>query len=198
MATGLPRRLYRSRTDRMLSGVSAGLAAYFDIDPVLVRLIWVVGAVFTGGLLALAYIVLWIIVPEADRADAQSGVAHDNVSEPAGEAPPAASDAPELGGESLEATTPTGEEETKVVSTAGPEPMPAPERVRGELLTPSEAEEVKRRRTITAGVILLALGLLFLATNLGLFRWFNWGLYWPLLLVVLGALLIWNRSRSGA
>ena len=60
-----PRRLYRSRTDRMLSGVSGGLAAYFDVDPVLVRLLWVVGAVFSGGLLVLAYLVLWIVVPEA-------------------------------------------------------------------------------------------------------------------------------------
>ena len=61
MAT--PKRLYRSRTDRMLGGVCGGLAAYFDIDPVLVRVITVVTALMAfGGVLA--YFILWIVVPE--------------------------------------------------------------------------------------------------------------------------------------
>src|SRR5437588_9695863 len=86
MSTGLPRRLYRSRQDRMLGGVSAGLAAYFDIDPVLVRLLWVAATVFTGGMLALAYILLWIIVPQEDYAGPASGVVRNNVNEMASEA----------------------------------------------------------------------------------------------------------------
>ena len=86
MAAGLPRRLYRSRNDKMLGGVSAGLAAYFAIDPVLVRLLWVVGAVFTGGLLALAYILLWIIVPQEDNAGPPSDVVRENMNEMAAEA----------------------------------------------------------------------------------------------------------------
>src|SRR5258708_7164555 len=57
-------RLYRSRADHMLSGVSGGLAAYFDVDPVLVRLLWIAGAVLSGGALLLAYLALWILLPE--------------------------------------------------------------------------------------------------------------------------------------
>src|SRR5437870_7669597 len=86
MSAGLPRRLYRSRRDKMLGGVSAGLAAYFDIDPVLVRLIWVVGSIFSGGMLALAYIVLWIIVPPEDYAGQSASAVRDNVNEIAAEA----------------------------------------------------------------------------------------------------------------
>jgi phage shock protein PspC (stress-responsive transcriptional regulator) len=56
-------RLYRSRQDRMVSGVCGGLAQYFNVDPVLVRVAFVALGVATGvGLLA--YIILAIVVPE--------------------------------------------------------------------------------------------------------------------------------------
>lgn len=60
------RRLYRSRHERMLAGVCGGLAEYFDTDPTIVRLVWVLVTVFTGltpGVIA--YLVLWLIVPES-------------------------------------------------------------------------------------------------------------------------------------
>lgn len=57
-----PKRLYRSYKDRILGGVCGGLGRYFDVDPVLVRVIWAV-LFFAGGLGFLAYILAWIIVP---------------------------------------------------------------------------------------------------------------------------------------
>ena len=51
----MERRLYRSESDQMLSGVSGGLAEYFDIDPVIVRLLWVILTIFSGGLLIVVY-----------------------------------------------------------------------------------------------------------------------------------------------
>lgn len=59
------KRLMRSRSDRMLAGVCGGLADYFNIDPVLIRLAFVLFEVFTagaGGLLL--YVILWAIMPE--------------------------------------------------------------------------------------------------------------------------------------
>ena len=57
------RRLYRSRYEKKLGGVCAGLANFFQIDVTVVRLIWVLLAVFAGtGILA--YIIAWIIIPE--------------------------------------------------------------------------------------------------------------------------------------
>jgi phage shock protein C len=56
-----PKRLYRSRKHKLIAGVCGGLAEYFNIDPVIVRILWVV--FFHIGLLA--YIILWVIVPEA-------------------------------------------------------------------------------------------------------------------------------------
>jgi len=58
----MAKRLYRSRTDRVLWGVCGGLAKYFDIDPVIIRVIAVVSLLF-GGAGIIAYIVMAIIVP---------------------------------------------------------------------------------------------------------------------------------------
>jgi phage shock protein PspC (stress-responsive transcriptional regulator) len=58
-----PRRLYRNLNDRVLGGVCSGLAAYFDIDTVLVRIILIVLLISGVGLLA--YIILWIVIPKA-------------------------------------------------------------------------------------------------------------------------------------
>ncbi|MFA5417879.1 MAG: PspC domain-containing protein [Bacteroidales bacterium] len=57
------KRLYRSTTNSLFGGVAAGLADYFLIDPVLVRVLFVLVALFGGGGV-LIYIVLWIAVPK--------------------------------------------------------------------------------------------------------------------------------------
>lgn len=57
------KRLMRSRTDRKIAGVCAGVAEYFDLDVSLVRVVWLVMAVFTVvGFLS--YPVAWIVMPE--------------------------------------------------------------------------------------------------------------------------------------
>ena len=57
------KKLYRSVTDIMLGGVCGGLAEYFSIDPVIIRLLFVLAVIF-GGSGILAYIILWIIIPQ--------------------------------------------------------------------------------------------------------------------------------------
>jgi phage shock protein C len=58
-----PRKLYRSRTDRMLGGVCGGLAAYLNMDVTVVRLI-AVATILLPGPSIIAYLLAWIIVPE--------------------------------------------------------------------------------------------------------------------------------------
>ena len=58
-----PKRLYRTRANRVLAGVCSGIGVYFNVDPVIVRLLWVIFAV-AGGAGVLAYIIAWIIIPE--------------------------------------------------------------------------------------------------------------------------------------
>ena len=58
-----PRRLYRSADDRWIAGVAAGVAEYFDVDPILVRIIWLVSIPLTGFISLVAYIIMMIVVP---------------------------------------------------------------------------------------------------------------------------------------
>lgn len=57
------KRLYKSRDNRMLAGVCGGVADYFDIDPTLVRLGWILFCAL-GGSGILAYIIAAIVIPE--------------------------------------------------------------------------------------------------------------------------------------
>ncbi|MES2135247.1 MAG: PspC domain-containing protein [Patescibacteria group bacterium] len=60
-----PKRLYKSSTDKVLAGICGGVGEYFDIDPVLIRVIWLLVVIFTGFVPGvLAYIVATFIVPE--------------------------------------------------------------------------------------------------------------------------------------
>lgn len=58
-------RLHRSRRDRMLAGVAAGLADYFAIDPILVRIAFV-GLALAGGLAVPLYLAGWLLIPDED------------------------------------------------------------------------------------------------------------------------------------
>lgn len=58
------KKLYKSNNDKLLAGVCAGIAEYFDIDPTLVRLGWVVFSLM-GGSGLLAYIICALFIPNA-------------------------------------------------------------------------------------------------------------------------------------
>jgi phage shock protein C len=61
------KRLYRSRRDRKIAGICAGLAEYFGMDPVLMRVAWVVFAFISAGLAILLYLVLIFVIPNEDE-----------------------------------------------------------------------------------------------------------------------------------
>lgn len=64
-------RLYRSRTDAVIGGVCGGLGQYLGIDPVLVRLFFVLLAL-GSGVGVLIYIIMWIVIPYPDQGEAAS------------------------------------------------------------------------------------------------------------------------------
>ncbi len=66
------KQLRRPVSDRMIAGVASGLGRYFAADPTLIRVIFATATVLTGGLAALAYPIMWFLMPE----------------EPAGASPP--------------------------------------------------------------------------------------------------------------
>jgi phage shock protein PspC (stress-responsive transcriptional regulator) len=90
-------RLYRSREDVVIGGVAGGVADALDLDPSIVRVVWVVLAFLTGGIAALVYLVMLIVVPQTpvgaemiDPPATEAGVADP----PSGTPGPIASGAP--------------------------------------------------------------------------------------------------------
>ncbi len=63
-------RLFRSRTDRRIAGVCGGLAEYFDVDPTIMRVSWVIVSIIAGAVVfgVIAYLVAWFIIPAAPAA----------------------------------------------------------------------------------------------------------------------------------
>jgi phage shock protein PspC (stress-responsive transcriptional regulator) len=72
-AAPAPKRLTRSTTNKKIAGVCGGLAEYFDLDPTLVRIVWLLLVLFAGtGVLA--YLILWIALPPAPARIASNSV----------------------------------------------------------------------------------------------------------------------------
>jgi phage shock protein C len=75
----MSKQLYRSKENKILAGVCAGIAEYFEIDPTIVRIIWLL-SIFTGiGIIA--YLICWLIMPEKSfspfKSSADSSEAFD-------------------------------------------------------------------------------------------------------------------------
>lgn len=78
-----PRRLTRSRRERMVAGVAGGLAEYFDLDPSLVRVALILLAVVSGGTALVLYVAAWIVLPESgEPAAAATGGGTDQMPRP--------------------------------------------------------------------------------------------------------------------
>ena len=61
--------LRRSRTDRQVAGVVGGLAEYFRVDATLLRVVYVVGSIVSAAFPGvLVYVLLWLLIPEAEAA----------------------------------------------------------------------------------------------------------------------------------
>ncbi|MDQ6672020.1 MAG: PspC domain-containing protein [Chloroflexota bacterium] len=205
-----PRRLARSSRERMWAGVAGGMAEYFDLDPALVRLLWVAAAVVSGGLAVPVYILAWIILPRDDRVsdagphawrDWSQGF-HDETQRLADEARRVADDVRGTS-QSWRAPGPTGPTGSDAVGDR-PSEASAP----GSYSTSAAEQAWWSERDVerhphrgphprSTGIVLVALGVLLLAANSGLFRLVDWHLMWPVIFIGLGIILLARQSRWG-
>ncbi|MGB5849502.1 MAG: PspC domain-containing protein [Ignavibacteriaceae bacterium] len=171
------KKLYRSRIDRMIAGVCGGLAKYFDIDPTIVRVLFVV-SIFIGGGGIVAYIILWIVVPEEQlifQSAAQDSQTHQSDSN------------------SEESNSNTNQDSSKFDSTSfnagiNQKVNEATNEINKIL------DEAKSNKKVFGGTILILLGILFLLDNL--FPYFDFGDYWPIILIVIGVGIIIKATRN--
>ncbi len=172
-----PRRLYRSR-DRQLAGVAGGMAEYLDIDPTVVRILWIIVAIASGGLVLLAYFILALVIPQAPYATAPGA--------PAGWA---TSGAP--AGWSAAPGTSTG------WTTPPAAPAWDPEPAANTAAAPAARQRAGSRGIGAAaivGVVLIVVGSIALA-NVVLPGWVSGAILGPAVILALGAALLVSSIR---
>lgn len=177
----MTRRMFRSEKDRLIAGVCGGLGLYLDLDPTLVRVIFVILA-FIGGSGLIAYLVLALIVPTESAVDRSAKeVVKDNVDEIGETARKIVRDVRDSfanGKGKKNGASAEGETEEN-----------------DETLIPRRPEDfhVIKTRKIVAALILIVLGMIFLGHNFGLFWWFHWATFWPAALILIGLFLLIRR-----
>jgi phage shock protein PspC (stress-responsive transcriptional regulator) len=146
------KRLYRSAKSKVFGGVAGGIAEYFDIDPIIIRLLFVIIA-FAGGGGVVVYLILWIALPLEPITPFTMNMGS---------------------GEPFNAANP-GEQSTSDYNTGTANPFEVP-------------AKPENRNGLIGGIVLISLGLIFLANRF--IPNINFGDLWPLVLVVLGGVLI--------
>lgn len=205
-------RLYRSRTDRVLSGVAGGVAERLDVDPSIVRVVWVILAFMSGGLLALVYLVMMVVVPEAPfDAPGRSGGGVDPWStpaatgiRPAASPPPAPAGAPDATAPDPDATS-----SYATVADAGPPVTRSdawftsgdPDVPRADTPLPPDGRSRRSDRGggLILGLILILIGAYFLAREY--LPEVDLDVTWPVVVVAVGVVLVLlalvpSRSRD--
>jgi phage shock protein PspC (stress-responsive transcriptional regulator) len=175
-----PRRLYRCRHDRQLAGVAAGMAEYLEIDPTVIRILWIL-SVFLGGFTILLYILLAFVMPlepatagPAGPAGGPAGFGAGQAGEPAG--------APATWAE-------TGTDTAPWTVASAPADGAIPGWVAPEAAHAHRTGGGDGRGGLFLGVLLVAFGVIALG-NVALPGWFAAALVGPAILVALGVALL--------
>lgn len=206
MAVHAPSRLYRIRSGKMIAGVCGGLGEYFDVDPALMRLVFVITTLVSGVGLP-AYILLWVILPREDdvtsRAEVLRGTledlyraAREQLDPTDGHPGTAPRGGHQRGNFGQGNVRPRGSADP--TATTGDDGVGGTSPPRWSRVDLRHAPPVgeRRGRRYWAGAILMIVGLLMLQENLGLW-WLQARLLWPLLLIGVGGWLVLGRTAAG-
>jgi len=170
-----PKRLYRSVSDRKIAGVAGGLGEYFLIDPLLIRLIFVV-LLLAGGGGFLIYLVLWIVTPENPHYGPAYKDHQDPPSVKEGETTSSTDPDPADAGTTPDQSNPSAYAENNI--------KPNPKPVKGH----------QKKGSVVGGLVLITIGALFLIDEL--IPQLNFGDLWPLILVAIGVGLLISAFSS--
>jgi len=183
----MERKLYRSRNDRMISGVCGGLAEYLSLDPTLVRVGVVLLALVSQGSIVIAYFVMALVVPEEPLGETVSAWDTPTPTAPA-----------DQGGTAMneDQTTGTGVPENAGFEAPQSTEYQTPVPPAAQWTTPpAQAPEDKRRGRggVGFGIVLVLIGLLLLVNQFvpGVDVW----RFWPLLIVAAGLSAVFKGVR---
>ncbi len=159
-------RLVKTEKDRLLFGVCGGLAEYFDIDSVFVRLAFVLLSL-ASGLGLIAYLVLALLMPRT----------HQETYDPANSLRQNIGNIP---GDTAQAGRRIGNVIRGEKTESG---------------SPSTMSTPETRRT-SVGIVLILIGVLILIINFGVLGWFNGAVFWPVLIIAVGLGLLAIRAKT--
>lgn len=148
------KKLYRSGTDKVIAGVCGGLGEYFEVDSTIIRIIFVILAVW-GGAGVILYIIGIIVMPERKGDKMKKGEE---------KAKKTAKDI----GDNIKAVAEDFKENIK-------------------------DGNVEHRGSVVFGLIILLLGIMFLLKNF--FSWFDFDVFWPVILIIIGLMFIAGAGR---
>ena len=185
----MAKRLTRNSRDAVVGGVAAGFADYFDIDPVIPRLAFVLLAVM-GGTGLIAYILCWVIMPLRDSA-AEAGP-HGTSSGPGGGAAPAWEGGSEPASGTDAPGTAPAVEPAAVADRIAREAGAAGERIAEAI---GSARGGPTRGRVIGGIILIGFGCLFLVDRFLPIGWWI-GNLWPVALIALGLAVVFGARRG--
>lgn len=140
------KKLQRSSTDALLAGVAGGLGEYFEIDPTLIRLAFVLITLF-GGSGIIAYLVLWLVIPK-------NGNKTDDYEE----------------------TIKVNADEIKQKAEYWVDEI--------------KDHSPKIHSRLNFGWLMVCMGVIFLLSNFGFFRFFRWDIWWPVIVIGVGLFLL--------
>ncbi|MCX2451164.1 PspC domain-containing protein [Pedobacter sp. PLR] len=190
----MDKRLFRNEHDKVLAGVSSGIAEYMEVDVTIIRLLFVLSTIFLVGTGVLVYIVMWIVVPVNNDPTLRFSKFNDffkgQPNNPFG-TPGSASQAqpkPENTGSAGSSWT---------SSTINEDPFKASPKME-DFTKPFSKTNNETGRTV-GGLFLLVIGIYFLMNEFNIIPfWFSLGKLWPLVFVAIGASFIMKGKNKTA
>lgn len=196
-------RLYRSRTDRIISGVCGGIAEMLNVDPSIVRILFAILVPLTGGLIILLYLVMSFVVPEQPAGDERWAIWEQQAAGPVTQDAPGAPGAPVSPLASMPPVAPLGPDAPTTAfapppssPAAGPVPTPSPPAPDSWRPEPRGAVSGGGSGALIIGLILVLLGGFFLARSY--LPNIDWDRSWPILLVGIGVVLLLGAIRRAS
>jgi len=165
----MSKRLYKSRTEKVIDGVCGGIAEYFGIDHTLVRLLWI-ASIFAGGAGIILYIIAMIIIPTEPYQQTQSSQTQSSQTQ---------------SGTSYNYNPQTGEKMYDVSSDG---------KVRRD-----NDESVSSMVKVIIGAVFLLMGMYFIANNFFNLSWFfnvSWKVFIGILFIAIGGVIFFRIIKE--
>ncbi|MBB2151768.1 PspC domain-containing protein [Pedobacter gandavensis] len=189
----MDKRLFRNEHDKVVAGVSSGIAEYMEVDVTIIRLLFVLSTIFLVGTGVLVYIVMWIVVPVNNDPtlrfskfnDYFKGQSNNPFSTPGSFSQPQPK---------TENPTPASNWTSSTINEGPFQASPKME----EFNKPFPKTNNETGRTV-GGLFLLVIGIYFLMNEFNIIPfWFSLGKLWPLVFVAIGASFIMKGKNKNA